>query len=136
MTAAGPLRGPGKGDGCAAAVLLAPAKGTGPLLRPQGCSAPPCGRRPCGPPLTPETTAAPGGRRSGQATACPNPASGRKKASPFRAGHQNESLHAFRGTPAQADLSAARRAEAVHLGIPAHRDIAAATLAAGGPHDH
>jgi hypothetical protein len=31
---------------------LAPAKGTGSLLRPQGCCAPPCG-----PPLTPETTA-------------------------------------------------------------------------------
>ena len=30
MSAAGPLRGPGKGGGCAAAVLAAPAKGTGP----------------------------------------------------------------------------------------------------------
>ena len=37
MSAAGPLRGPGKGGGCAAAVLVAPAKGTGPPPRPQGC---------------------------------------------------------------------------------------------------
>jgi len=36
---------------------------------------------------------------------------------------------------AQADLSAARRAEAVSLGIPAYRDIAAATLTTGGSHD-
>src|SRR5207253_2845241 len=32
-----------------------------------------CARRSCGPPLTPETTAAPGSRKSGQATACPAP---------------------------------------------------------------
>ncbi len=38
---------------------------------------------------------------------------------------------------AQADMSAARRAEAVSLGIPTYRDIAAATLAApGDPRDH
>ena len=34
-------------------------------------------------------------------------------------------------------MSAARRAEAVSLGIPAYRDIAAATLTAPGDHhDH
>ena len=71
MTAAGPLRGPHKGGGCAAAVLAAPAKRTGPPPRPPGCSASPCGRRPCGPPWTPGTPAAPGNRKSGQATACP-----------------------------------------------------------------
>ena len=37
MTAAGPLRGPDKRGGCAAAVLLAPAKRTGPPPRPPGC---------------------------------------------------------------------------------------------------
>jgi hypothetical protein len=42
MSAAGPLRGPHKGGGCAAAGLLAPAKGTGPLPRPQGCCASRC----------------------------------------------------------------------------------------------
>src|SRR5215510_14737757 len=71
VTAAGPLRGPHKGGGCAAAVLVAPAKGTGPPPRPQGCCASPCGRRPCVPPLTPGTPAAPGSRKSGQARACP-----------------------------------------------------------------
>ena len=38
---------------------------------------------------------------------------------------------------AQADKAAARRTEAIHLGIPAYRDIAAATLAAPvGNRDH
>jgi hypothetical protein len=47
------------------------------------------------------------------------------------------SLAAANNKIAQADLTAARRAEAVHLGIPAYRDIAAATLTApGGPHNH
>ena len=39
MSAAGPLRGPFKGGGFAAAVLAAPAKRTGPPPRPQGCCA-------------------------------------------------------------------------------------------------
>jgi hypothetical protein len=42
------------------------------------------------------------------------------------------SLTAANNKLAQADLSAARRAEAVHLGIPSYRDIAAATLTASG----
>jgi hypothetical protein len=37
---------------------------------------------------------------------------------------------------AKADTAATRRTEAIHLGIPAYRDIAAATLTTGGPHDH
>jgi hypothetical protein len=38
---------------------------------------------------------------------------------------------------AQADLTAARRAETVSLGIPAYRDVAAATLTAPADlHDH
>ena len=37
---------------------------------------------------------------------------------------------------AKADDAAARRTEAIHLGIPAYRDIAAETLTTGGPHDH
>ena len=38
---------------------------------------------------------------------------------------------------AQADKAAARRTEAIHLGIPAYRDIAAATLAPPvGNRDH
>jgi len=44
------------------------------------------------------------------------------------------SLAAANSKLAQADLSAARRAEAVSLGIPAYRDIAATTLTTGGPH--
>ena len=45
------------------------------------------------------------------------------------------SLDAANNKLAQADLTAARRAEAVSLGIPAYRDIAAATLSAGERHD-
>ena len=33
-------------------------------------------------------------------------------------------------------MTTARRTEAVNLGIPAYRDIAAATLTPGDPHDH
>ena len=46
------------------------------------------------------------------------------------------SLDAATSKLAQADTAATRRAEAVHLGIPAYLDIAAATLNTGGPHDH
>lgn len=46
------------------------------------------------------------------------------------------SLDAANNKIAQADLNAARRAEAVSLGIPAYRDIAAATLTAEDPRDH
>ena len=42
------------------------------------------------------------------------------------------SLAAANNKLAQADLTAARRAEHVHLGIPAYRDITAATLTAPG----
>jgi hypothetical protein len=83
VTAAGPLRGPGKGGGFAAAGLTALAKGTGPPLRPNGCCASPRGRRPCGPPLIPETPAAPRDSKSRQATGLPRP-DARAKASPFR----------------------------------------------------
>ncbi|HUN33679.1 MAG TPA: hypothetical protein VMU95_16845, partial [Trebonia sp.] len=44
------------------------------------------------------------------------------------------SLAAATSKLAQADMSAARRAEAVSLGIPAYCDIAAATLTAPGNH--
>jgi hypothetical protein len=46
------------------------------------------------------------------------------------------SLAAASSKLAQADATAARRSEAVSLGIPSYRDIAAATLTAEGPHDH
>jgi hypothetical protein len=42
------------------------------------------------------------------------------------------SLAAANNKIAQADLTAARRAEHVHLGVPAYRDITAATLTAPG----
>ena len=92
-TYAGPLRVPGKGGGCAAAVLAAPANGTGPLLRPPGCCASPCGRRPCGPPLTPETTAAPRNRKSGQATGLPRPTAGATRPAGADHDHHNRNLH-------------------------------------------
>ena len=46
------------------------------------------------------------------------------------------SLAAATSKIAQADATAARRAQHVHLGIPAYRDIAATTLTAEGPHGH
>ena len=47
------------------------------------------------------------------------------------------SLNAANNKLAQADLTQARRAEHVHLGIPAYRDIAAATLTTpGDPREH
>ena len=45
------------------------------------------------------------------------------------------SLAAANNKIAQADATAARRTEAVSLGIPAYRDIAAATLSAGDRHE-
>jgi hypothetical protein len=47
------------------------AQATGPLLRPQGCCASRCAQQPCGLPLTPETSAPRGSRKSRQARACP-----------------------------------------------------------------
>ena len=101
VTAAGPLRGPGKEAAAPPLALLAPAKGTGPPLRPQGCCASPCGRRPCGPPLTPGTPAAPGSRKSGQATACPARTRA-QQGQPVLARTTNRSLHGLRGTPRRA----------------------------------
>ena len=46
------------------------------------------------------------------------------------------SLAAANNKLAQIELSLARRAEAVSLGMPAYRDTAAATLSAGDRHDH
>jgi hypothetical protein len=73
MTTASPLRGPKAQKEAASPPLIFrhAAQATGPPLRPQGCSASRCARQPCGLPLTPETTAAPGTRKSGQAQACP-----------------------------------------------------------------
>jgi hypothetical protein len=45
------------------------------------------------------------------------------------------SLAAANNKLAQADASAARRSESVDLGIPAYRNIAAATITAGDRHD-
>ena len=46
------------------------------------------------------------------------------------------SLAAANNKLAQIELSLARRAEAVSLGMPAYRDTAAATLSAGDRHDY
>ena len=46
------------------------------------------------------------------------------------------SLDAATSKLAQADLTAARRTEAVNLGIPAYRDIAAATITTPGSLSH
>jgi hypothetical protein len=89
MTTASPLRGPEspEGGGFAAAHLLARRAGYG--------AAPPAPRLlriACGdglrPTLTPETTAAPGARKSGQAQACPRAARGAQ--TPAVAGHRTK----------------------------------------------
>ena len=46
------------------------------------------------------------------------------------------SLAAANNKLAQADLTAARRAEHVHLGVPAYRDIATTLSTPGDHHDH
>ena len=97
VTAAGPLRGPGKGGGCAAAGLAAPAKGTGPPLRPPGCCASPGGRRPCGPPLTPETPRPRQEKRAGHRPAPPE--GGRTKASPCWARSRQPKSPRLEGNP-------------------------------------
>jgi hypothetical protein len=79
MTMTSPLRGPKspEGGGFAAAHLLARRAGYG--ARPsglQGATHRAGARQPCGLPWTPETTAAPGARKSGQAQACPRAARG------------------------------------------------------------
>jgi hypothetical protein len=89
MTMTSPLRGPKspEGGGFAAAHLLARRAGYG--------AAPPAPRLlriACGdglrPALTPETTAAPGARKSGQAQACPRAARGAQ--APAVAGHREQ----------------------------------------------
>jgi hypothetical protein len=55
-----------------------------------------------------ETTAAPGSRKSGQATSLPHPASGRKKASPCRAYHQTE-VSTLSGEPRNLARAVGRR---------------------------
>jgi hypothetical protein len=78
------------------------AQGTGPPLRPQGCCAS-LTRRPCGPALTPETTAAPSGRKRGQARpAPPGMRHTTKPAQPIKItnhDHYNGSLYGSRGLP-------------------------------------
>ena len=73
MSAAGPLRGPVKRKEAAAPPLIfrRAAQAMGPLLRPPGCCASRCARQPCGLPWTPETSAAPEGRKRDQAQGLP-----------------------------------------------------------------
>jgi hypothetical protein len=75
---ASPLRGPksAEGGGFAAAHFLAPRMLRGRPSGLQGAAHRAGARQPCGLPWTPETTAAPGSRKSGQAQACPRAARG------------------------------------------------------------
>ena len=100
VSAAGPPRGPGKGGGCAAAGIL----GLRPLRvrgRPSGLKGAPhrARRRPCGPPLTPQTTAAPRDRKGGRPR-CPARAAGTTRPARASHDHHNRSLHGLRGIPA------------------------------------
>jgi hypothetical protein len=99
VTAAGPLRGPEKEAAAPPQSFLCPLRVRGRSSGLQGATAPPCGRRPCGPPWTPETTAAPGSRKSGQATGLPHRQAGTRRPAPLPGDHQNRSLHTSRGTP-------------------------------------
>ena len=74
MSAAGPLRGATRpeGGGFAAAVFPgSPRRVRGRSSGLKGAAHRAGARQPCGLPWTPETSAAPGGRKSGQARACP-----------------------------------------------------------------
>ena len=73
-----PLRGPQAQKEAASPPLIFrhAAHATGPPLRPQRCFASRCAGRAGGAPWTPETAAAPGARKSGQAQACPRAARG------------------------------------------------------------
>ena len=75
------------------------AQGTGPFLRPQGCCAS-LTRRPCGPALTPETSADPQGQQARAGHACPGRARGAQAAY-----HQIGSLYSSRGLPVGSGLS-------------------------------
>ena len=79
VTAAGPLRGPHKRGGCAAAVLLAPAKRTGPPPRPPGCCRIALRATALRAALDPGTPAAPGSRKSGQEHSLPRPDAGARE---------------------------------------------------------
>jgi hypothetical protein len=93
VTAAAPLaRAKDNGGGYAAADLLVPAQATGPPLRPQGCCASRCARRPCGPPLTPETSATPRPGNAGRPS-LPRPPRGHQQISRATQDHHNRSLH-------------------------------------------
>jgi hypothetical protein len=85
-----PLRGPQAQKEAASPPLIFrhAAHATGPPLRPQRCSASRCAGRACGAPLTPETAAAPGSRKSGPAQACPRAARGAQ--TPAVAGHRSK----------------------------------------------
>ena len=99
MSAAGPLRGPHKGGGCAAAVLVAPAKRTGPPPRPPGCCASPCGRRPCRAALDPGDPCGPWEQEKRAGHSLPRPDAGATRTALPGRDHYNRSLHGFRGTP-------------------------------------
>ena len=89
MTMTSPLRGPKRQKEAASPPLIFwhAAQGTGPPLRPQGCSASRCARQPCGLPLTPETAAAPGARKSGRPRPAPRCA---RRANPGGGGPQEQ----------------------------------------------
>src|SRR6266700_2403349 len=90
---------PGKGGGFAAAGLLAPAKGTGPPLRPQGCSASRWRATALRAALDPGDHCGPWDQEKPGRPGLPPPGHGRKKASHASHDHHNRSLHGLRGTP-------------------------------------
>jgi hypothetical protein len=79
VTVTSPLRGPKSPEGggfAAADPSGAPRRVRGRPSGPQGAPHRAGARQPCGLPLTPETAAAPGTRKNGQAQACPRAARG------------------------------------------------------------
>ena len=100
VSAAGPLRGPGKGGGCAAAVLAAPAKRTGPPPRPPlGCCASRWRATALRAALDPGDPCGPWKQEKRAGHSLPRARHGRNKASRPSRDHHNRSLHALRGTP-------------------------------------
>ena len=90
----GPAARAGKGGGCAAAGLAAPAKGTGPPPGLKGASHRAAGDGPSGRPGPRGPLRPLGSRKSGQATGLPRPDAGTTRTARAGQNHHNRSLHA------------------------------------------
>jgi transposase InsO family protein len=83
--------------------LLRPLRVPDRLFSLKGAAHRPHGRRPCGPPLTPQASAAPGSRKSGAGPGPAPPGRGHTKASPARPSSLKPKSPRFQGNPGGLD---------------------------------